>query len=114
MVDLNRPIFLLLKDIAPVELEFPSASTKMPLITLTEVSNTEDMSIEGKEVLSNITFQIDVWDNGNSRQRCEMLSCEVSKIMTANGFTRVLGRGFKDPSGLNRKTMYFKINVINL
>lgn len=114
MVDLNRPIFLMLKDLAAVELEFPDAKAKFPVITITEITNTEDMSIEGKEVLSDITYQVDVWDNGSTREKCEEIAGKVSEIMTANHFTRVLGRGFKDVSGLNRKMMYFRTNVINL
>lgn len=114
MVDLNRPVFLMLKDVATVELEFPDTKAKFPIITITELTNTEDMSIEGREVLSDITYQIDVWDNGSTREKCEETAGEVSRIMTANHFTRVLGRGFKDVSGLHRKMMYFKTNVINL
>ena len=93
MVDLNRPVFLMLKDIAPVQLEFPDTKAKFPLITITEIANVEDYSVEGVECISDITYQIDVWDNM---------------------FKRTLGRGFTDPSGLQRKMMYFTTKAMNL
>ncbi len=114
MVDLNRPVFLMLKDLADVELEFPGTNSKFPIITVTEISNIEDMSIDGIEVISDITYQIDVWDNGATREMCEELAQKASRILAANHFTRILGRGFKDVSGLHRKMMYFKTKVINL
>jgi len=112
MVDLNRPIFLLLKDVARVELEFPDSAAKMPLITITEVSNTEDFVVDGVERIYDATYQIDVWDN--DIQRCKALAADVSKIMILNGFQRVLGRGFRDPSGLQRTMMYFRTLGINI
>lgn len=114
MVDLNRTIFLMLKGIAKTQLEFPDTSAEFPIITITEVANVEDMSIDGAEVLSDITYQVDVWDNGENRKRCEDIAKEVSRVLTANRFRRILGRGFKDTSGLHRKMMYFKTNVFNV
>lgn len=113
MVDLNRPLAQLLKPIARVELEFPSVEAEFPVITLTEVANTSNYEVENVEYISDITYQVDVWDNGRNRQRCEQLAAEVSRVLTANGFTRTLGRGMKDPSGLHRKTMYFKSLIMN-
>lgn len=112
MVDLNRPIFLLLKDIARVELEFPDAKADVPLITITEVSNIENYAVDGVEHIYDATYQIDVWDN--DLERCKTLARQVSEVLTKNGFTRVLGRGFRDPSGLQRTMMYFKILGINI
>ena len=113
MVDLNRPLAQLLKPIARVELEFPAIDAAFPVITLTEVANVTNYEVENVECISDITYQVDVWDNGKTRERCEQLSAEVSRVLTANGFTRTLGRGMKDPSGLHRKIMYFKGLFIN-
>ena len=114
MVDLNRAIFLMLKKIAPVQLEFPDTKAKFPLITIKEISNTENYSVEGVEYISDITYQIDVWDNGADLQKCNELAGEVSKIMARNLFKRTLGRGFKDVSGLQRKMMYFTTKAMNI
>lgn len=113
MVDLNRPVFLMLKDIAPVQLEFPDTKAKFPLITITEIANVEDYSVEGVECISDITYQIDVWDNGENIETCNEIAGEVNKIMIQNMFKRTLGRGFTDPSGLQRKMMYFTTKAMN-
>ena len=115
MIDLNRPIYLLLNGIAAVELEFPDTKASFPVITITEVSNVNSLTVGEKEALSDITYQIDVWDNEQTRQRCERIAAKVNEVMTKNHFTRTMGRGFRDPgSGLHRKTMYFNGKFINL
>lgn len=111
MTDLNVPIYQLLKGVARVELEFPDATITEPVITITEITNTCNMEVDGVERLTDNTYQIDVWCH--DRAQCEQLAGQVSGIMTANCFTRVQGRGFKDPSGLQRKMMYFKTISIN-
>lgn len=113
MVDLNQPLANMLKPIARVELEFPSTDAEFPVITLVEIVNASNYEVENVERISDITYQVDVWDNGRNRQRCEQLAIEVNRVLTANGFTRTLGRGMKDPSGLHRKMMYFKSLIIN-
>jgi len=113
MVDLNPDIYRLLKGICRVSLEFPSVREEFPVITITEVSNTSDYIVEGKEMISDVTYQIDVWDNGPSRSRTEEISAKVSDAMLANNYVRVLGRGFRDVSGLHRRMMYFKNYMIN-
>lgn len=114
MVDLNVAVYNLLKDIAPVSLEFPDAKAKFPLITITEVSNTECFTVEGREHITEATYQLDVWDNYADRSRCEAIANQVNSVMVQNHFRRVQGRGFRDVSGLHRKMMYFKTEAINL
>lgn len=113
MVDMNQPIAKILEGIARVELEFPDTKAKFPVITITEINNKSDYEVENTELISDITYQVDVWDNGKNRKLCEDISTEVSKALTKANFTRILGRGFKDPSGLHRKMMYFKTKIIN-
>lgn len=69
--------------------------------------------MEGKELISDVTYEIDVWDNGVNRQKCEEIARKVNETLTANRFKRVLGRGFRDPSGLHRKLMYYKTFILN-
>lgn len=113
MVDLNTDIYNLLKGLCRVSLEFPSVRESFPVITITEVSNTEDYTVDGEELISDVTYQVDVWDNGPSRKTVESLAAEVAAIMAKNRYTRVLGRGFRDVSGLHRKMIYFKNYMIN-
>lgn len=114
MVDLNVAIYNLLKPIASVSLEFLDKKAKFPLITIAEVSNTEFFTVEGREHITEATYQIDVWDNYVDRSRCEHIANQVNDVMVKNHFQRVLGRGFRDVSGLHRKMMYFKTKAINL
>lgn len=113
MVDITMDIYRLLKQVGRVTLEFPTTGENFPVITLTEVSNIENYSVEGVERFSEITYQVDVWDNGDSRKEVERIACEISQILTQHEFKRVLGRGFRDPSGLHRKMMYFKALALN-
>ncbi len=114
MVDLNRPVFLMLKDLAKVQQEFPGTDSVFPVITINEINNTDYYNIENAEVASDVTFQVDVWDNGDTRENCENLAIEVSKVLTENSFRRTSSKSLKDESGLNRKMMYFNIKIINL
>lgn len=114
MTDLHVPIYNLIKHIVRTELEFPEICAEFPLATITEIANVENYSVAGVELISDITFQIDVWDDGETPQRCEEIAGRINDIMTANLFTRTLGRGFRDPSGLWRKKMYFRTKNINV
>ena len=114
MVDMNQGVAKLLCSAGRVELEFPDTSADFPVITISEVTSLSDYEVENVERISDVTYQVDVWDNGRNRKRCEEISVEVSRLMTAEGFTRVAGRGFRDPSGLHRKMMQFRGKFINL
>lgn len=114
MVDLHVTIYNLLKEIAPVSLEFPDTGAAFPLITITEVTNTSGLIVDGQEHITDVTYQLDVWDNYADRGRCEYIANEVNNVMVQHRFQRVLGRGFRDASGLHRKMMYFKTRAINV
>ena len=115
MVDLNKDIAEILKHIAKVENEFPSYDNDtFPCITICEITNTGTYDTEGKEIASDIVFQVDVWDKSDDLKNVNKLAEDVNKVMYKNKYTRTLGRGFKDASGLMRKMMYFKISIINI
>jgi len=114
MVDLNVEIYELLKGICAVSPEFPSMQDEFPVITYAQTSNTERLTVEGSEWLSEITYQVDVWDNADSRERVEQIAAEVSAVMSQHHFWRVMGRGFRDNAGLHRVTMQFRITVANV
>lgn len=108
MLDLTVTLIRLLNGIAYTDIEFPDADAKMPRITLTEISNITDFSVDGKERISEITYQVDVWDRGDCRQEAERIAAEACRVLTQQNYTRVMGRSMRDPSGLQRKTMYFR------
>ncbi len=111
MVDITRDVYLLLKKLAAVQLQFPDTKAVLPVITLCEVSNTGDFYIDGKEITSQITIQIDVWDK--KPEKSKELSKKVDEIMAKNRYQRTLGRSFKDENGLYRTMMYYKLQTIN-
>lgn len=105
MVDLHQIIVTLLKNIAPVELAFPSAKSKFPVITITELGNNVNAVYDGKERLSEHDWQIDVWDNGKTPQKAAELAAQASAALTAKGMRRYFGQLMRDPSGLQRYCM---------
>lgn len=112
MIDLNKAIYQMLKGICKVELEFPTGESSFPLITITEIVNISDFIVEGKEYISDITYQVDVWDNGKSRQEVERIAGEVNDTLIRKRFDRILARSTKE-NGIHRKTMYFSTKALN-
>lgn len=102
MVDLHPVFAKLLSDIAPVELAFPTAKSKFPVITVTELENTADAIYDGKERLSEHSWQFDIWDNGKTPKRCQELAAKVNARLIEKGMHRHFGQLMRDPSGLQR------------
>jgi len=91
MMDMNKEVAAVLKDICTVQLAFPEVNSEFPYVSLSEC-------------------QLDVWDtaeNGSTPERCVKLAGTVSDTMISAGFTRVAGKLMKDPSGLHRYMMGF-------
>lgn len=109
MIDLTAKIASVLKSIAPVELAWPEATFKPPLITITEVENAVNLVLQGNERLSDITFQIDVWCK--DVKSVQEMSALVSERLTALGFIRGSSMIIPDPSHIARKTMRFRALV---
>lgn len=107
MVDLIPVIAELLQGIAPVEIQFPSVNDEFPVITVLETYNSSSLILDHEELLSEHSFQIDVWDNGSNRARCEAISIQVNAIMLNQGFYRTMAQSIEDASGLHRKIMQF-------
>lgn len=90
MVDLNPFVSRILKKIAPVELADGDTSEKVPCIVIETYGNTSSAVINGKEYLSEIYIQTDVY-GCTPKERTE-LAAKVSKEMTAHGFVRTAGQ----------------------
>lgn len=113
MVDLNPDIYRLLKGICRVSLEFPSVREEFPVITITEVSNTSDYIVEGKEMISDVTYQIDVWDNGQAEAERKKYQLRFPRSCWQTITCECWGAASRDVSGLHRRMMYFKNYMIN-
>lgn len=111
MIDCIPVIAGWLKDIGRVEIQFPSANSKFPVITVIEIYNSSDVVLNGIERLGSHSYQIDVWDKGTNRKRCEQIAAEVSKTMVAHGLSRSVCQSIEDGSGLHRKIMQFDCKI---
>lgn len=105
---INRMLLKLCKN---VENDFPPSSAEFPIITFTITQNSSHVVIENVERLSSVTVQVDVWDNSRTRQKCEKLASDVSKLMLSVGFTRRSAVPIKE-NGLHRQSMTF-VGVID-
>ena len=96
MTDINPLMNEILSEFADVSDEFPDTESRFPLVTVVEVSSISERIIDGVETLSDIIFQIDVWDKRTdeiqNRKRCEKISSDVSEKLIETGFKRILPR----------------------
>lgn len=110
MIDMNREVATMLKDICTVQSAFPEINSGFPYVSLTEIGNSSAVVLSGEERYSRYECQIDVWDtsrDGRSPARCSQLAGQVSAAMIQAGFSRGTAKLMKDPSGLHRYMMSF-------
>lgn len=110
MTDINPIMNEILSEFAEVSNEFPDTESRFPLITVTEVSSISERIIDGIETLSDVVFQIDVWDKRTdeiqTRQRCEKISSDISAKLIETGFKRIFAQGISEER-MFRKCMRF-------
>lgn len=105
MVDLNPYVSKILRKIAPVELADSDTSEKIPCIVIEQYGNTASAVIDGKEYLSDVYIQTDVY-GCTPKERSELAE-KVSETMAKHGFVRTAGR----PMGPRRFMMTFHVKV---
>ena len=86
MLDINVKIANLLKELAPVELAGSEKPLEMPCIYIEQVSNSNDVTFDNKDFLTDISYQIDIY--AETPRICAEMAQAVSDIMQENGFTR--------------------------
>lgn len=109
MIDMNREVAALLKDICTVQMAFLEVNSEFPYVSLSEIGNAAAAILDSQERYSRYECQLDVWDTADGRTpaRCMQLAGAVSEAMISAGFTRVTGKLMHDPSGLHRYMMGF-------
>ena len=114
MVDIIPTVAALLSEICPVELQFPHKSAEFPMIPICEIANQSDVVLDGRERLSVISVQADVWDDSKTPARAAEIAAKVNAVMVSKGFKRVFGQ-FMPDGDLQRKCMRFtaKIDELN-
>ena len=113
MVDLRPALSALLSPLARVELSFPGVKAAFPVITLTEISTTTVAVYDGKERLSDVDWQVDIWDNRKTAKQCVELAGKASDILIKHGLTRYFGQLLPDASVPYRYTMRFRGRLDN-
>ena len=113
MVDINTIIYPVLSELVGIALisnDFPDTESVFPMVSVTEISSISERIADGEEILSDVVFQIDVWDKRTdeiqNRQRCENISADVSAKLIETGFRRSFSHG-TDESDIFRKCMRF-------
>jgi len=102
MIDMNREVADLLKELCTVQPAFPEINSLFPYVSLTEIGNSSAAVLNNEERYSRYECQIDVWDTskcGRSPLRCSQLAGRVSAAMIAAGFNRGAGKLTKGTSG---------------
>lgn len=91
-----------------VELSFNGIQTKLPLVVLTEVTNSAAIVADRTEYFSRISVQLDVY--AENKKTVRETAQKISEIMTASGFNR--GAVFFMPeNSLERQMMTFSCNA---
>lgn len=108
MIDILPYLAKQIQPICRTSEQFPDIKAKFPLATLCEIGNSADTVLDGKERLSTVDIQIDVWDNGKTSAKCKRLAAEVSKIITGIGLRRYYGNEIPDPAIPQRYCMRFQ------
>lgn len=105
MVDLNPYVSKILRKIAPVELAGSDSGEKYPCIVIEQYGNITSAVIDGKEYLSDVNIQTDVY-GCTPKERSELAE-KVARTMTEHGFVRTAGKAM----GAKRFMMTFHVKV---
>lgn len=89
MLDLNKKIADLLKELAPVELAGSEKEFMMPSIYISMVSNNTSVAMENKDFLTRFVYQIDAY--AETPKKCCEMAAAIDNIMQENGWQRSNG-----------------------
>lgn len=105
MLDVNVKISNLLKPLAHVELGGSEAELILPSIYITPISNSAAVTMENKDFLTDISYQLDIY--AETPKKCAEMAQAVDNIMQANGWYRSNGQ----PMGRQRYTLTYDTRV---
>lgn len=89
MLDLNKKIADLLKELAPVELAGSEKEFTLPSIYISMVSNNTDVSMDNKDFLTRFVYQMDAY--AETPKKCCEIAAAIDSIMQENGWKRSNG-----------------------
>ncbi|MPN34066.1 hypothetical protein SDC9_181558 [bioreactor metagenome] len=86
---------------------YPSQWEHFPIISFYQRGGETSMNLNGAERLIRYSFQIDVWDKGETPQRMEATAQAAAAALTAAGLVRQFTADVPDKPGFFHKTMRF-------
>lgn len=104
MLDLNRIIPPMLADIIKVEPQFSEVVPTFPLGIFTPLTSRPGGVYSGRERLTVVSFQVDVYDT--SLERCCGYAVRISERLTERGFNRDGDQSMKE-GRLSRRSLSF-------
>lgn len=108
MIDIKPILAEKLGDLAPVGLSFGRVGRRLPALILTETENSARIVLNGRERVSRIAVQIDVY--AQTARETETLAAAVSERLTALGLRRSLSQLLTNEE-LPRRCMRFTCAV---
>ncbi len=86
MIDIKPFIEEKLKEICPVELSYNDNFRVLPVIVMTETENEAEVILSGRERISRVTVQLDIY--AEAAAETENIGLNVNGILTSCGFRR--------------------------
>lgn len=108
MVDLKPILAEKLGDLAAVGLSFGKTGRKLPVLILTETGNSAQIVLNGRERVSRVTIQIDVY--ASSAKETEALAASVNERLTGMGLRRSFSQLLTD-GDVPRRCMRFTCGI---
>lgn len=110
MLNLKPEILKLLKQLdVKTNYYYPQNFNQLPIVTYYELENrTLLTSADGEELLSEVTYSIDVW----SKESTSEISIQIDKLMRSIGFRRTSSNDLFEPdTKINHKVLRYSGQV---
>lgn len=108
MTDIKPFLAEKLEDLAAVGLSFGKTGRKLPALILTETGNSAEIVLNGRERVSRVTIQIDVY--AASERETEALAAAVNERLTETGLRRSFSQLLTD-GDVPRRCMRFTCGI---
>lgn len=108
MTDIKPFLAEKLGDLAAVGLSFGKTGRKLPALILTETGNSAEIVLNGRERVSRVTIQIDVY--AASERETEALAAAVNERLTETGLRRSFSQFLTD-GDVPRRCMRFTCGI---
>lgn len=107
MIDLRPSVCGALEEIngEAVYYSYPAVWSTLPVISYSEVNNSDYAQADGREYLSDIAFKIDIWSDDPDVNAAKSLLVDFK--LSLLGLRREFSQDLTEPSGLHHRTMRY-------